>query len=95
MVTGAAVVQADVYTLDVVAGQELPIVGVGRGDAELLRYPRHLILADVRRGHDLGFWDLGVLPQMVLADLPNPDNADAYLVAHGKAPSALQWGEIN
>jgi hypothetical protein len=81
MVTGAwIIVEADVDGLNVVAREELAELGVDVGDLVLRGHPVQFRLVDVARGHDLGAGELGVGADVVLADLPDADDAETDLL---------------
>ena len=76
------VVQAHVDRHNIVARQQLAIVGVGIGDAKQPRDALHLCRVNVGDRHYLAALDLRIALQVALADLAYPDHADPYLVCH-------------
>ncbi len=76
------VVQAHVHGHDVVAGQELPEVAIGGGDAVHFGHALRLCLVDIRNGDQLGVGNLLVAFDVRLADLPHADDTDPYSVCH-------------
>jgi len=77
-----AVVQAHVHRSDVLALEEFLVVAVHMRDSILLCHALRLILAQVTDGYDIRLGDLLVTPNVMLADLPGADNAQAHLIHH-------------
>ncbi len=82
------VVHAHIHRLDVVAGQQLAEVGVDVGHAIEAAHPLSLRRVDIRNRHHFGVRNLFVIVEVVLADLPDADHADAhpFLACHVTNP---------
>ena len=70
---------AYIHRIDILARQQVMIVGGHIWHIVLARHPLHLILADIAYCHDFRFRDFGVTLKMLFCDLASANDANADL----------------
>ena len=81
--------QADVHRLDLVDLEQVAEHREDMGDFEFTADALGFFLVDIRNGDYFGIRDIPIVPEVVLADLSNADDANLDLLRHVVAPYCL------